>query len=681
MSEKKLVIPPIEQKPQARAWRGNPAKFISGVLSAYEPDKEFAEKQVPAMVRSFNERMIAKGKGSLPDLVEFARVIEVNAFGALRIRTLESSDAYRAALAEADKKRATLRKITESGVRFRPLSSFSDAERGEAKKIGESKKFREDFGFDGTPSGSTSDPFAEYIPLMGGPFSHQQYLHDFLDGLAKSFEAWNHNPLAHQIVKLTTHFVLGRGISFKANDPLVQDAFRKWWDENEMAGRLEFWSDTLSLNGELMIRKFTNKITGELFVRWLDPSTIWEIVTDIEDIERVFYYHQQYPTAYQVLYGAPRGSKFNPSNFESSKYVINQIPADEVIHVKVNCVPNEKRGRSDLFSILGWLKRYKDFQTAVVLRAIAQASFVFKNKLSGTQTDVDAYIAAYGTTPPAFASMWVENEASTLELMTPTGGSAGAPEDCPGIINAVAVGSGIPKEYLGLSEHGTRATAVVASEPGVKKFQARQLLLGRVLKDIAQAWAANEIAMGRIPASQPGDDEDLPVVIAWVKRNASKIPLLGNMISKMIDALSATAMSEPTDTAIEFQFPEIASEDRTAKLADLKAVKDDGTITHRRYSIAAAKEMGFEDYDYQDEMDEIAEERSSDLSSIYNALGTPQIDPKTGQPIPPKPGQPPAPGAPPASGKPAAPPAPAAPDKGSGGLSGQDRRDIKGQNR
>ncbi len=398
-----------------------------------------------------------------------------------------------------------------------------------------------------------------------------------------------------------------------------------------------------------------------MFVRWLDPSTIWEIVTDLEDIERVFYYHQQFPTQYQVLYGAPQKAKFNPTNFESSKYVINQIPADEVIFVKANCLPNEKRGRSDFFSFLGDLKRHKDFKTSVVLRAVAQASFAFKNKLTGTQADVNAFINEFGNTPPRFGSVWTENEASTLTPM-PSDIKGDSQADCPVVVNSIAVGAGIAKEYLGLSEHGTRATAVVSSEPSLKKFQARQLLIGRVLVEISQAWAKCEIAAGRLPAMVPGDDDDLPIVIGWIKKNASKFPLFGNVIQTMVDTLqSASGVNMvPLDPEIEFHFPEIAVEDRSAKMADIESARESGDISHERSATMRAKELGIADYDYQKEKDDIADEQSEQAAGVYSAVSSGLGGGK--------------PGAAPAGGQ------PSGLDKGRGSLSGKDRRDVKAAN-
>jgi hypothetical protein len=91
-----------------------------------------------------------------------------------------------------------------------------------------------------------------------------------------------------------------------------------------------------------------------------DPSTIWEIVTDPENISDIAYYHQQYNTQYQLY-----ATKQDPV----SKYIINQLPPELIIHGKVNVTPYEKRGRSDLLAPLLYFKYYEDFMQAKLIRA------------------------------------------------------------------------------------------------------------------------------------------------------------------------------------------------------------------------------------------------------------------------------------------------------------------------
>lgn len=618
-------------------------KFLS---ESYDPDAEFKNlnSPVPSMFSRFLEALfVTKDKkqeaSNIPG-VEYARVVEVNRAGGYRVRTISNSADFREAVRKSEAGWKNVQRLMEKGIRLKRDSLISPEER----------TLRESF-FDNEDPNQTiagADGFQEYTPIMGGPFSKQLYLHDMLDGFAKAFEAYNHNPIAHQGINITTAFVLGRGVGKKACHPECQKALDAWWDKNDIDSRLEFWSTTLSRDGELMLKKVFDPISQEVSLRWMDPSTCWEIVTDLEDQETgvgassrgVIYYHFQYPTQYQVLYGGAKDQVYNPSNFQSAKFVISQVPADDLLFYKINVGPNEKRGRSDLFPVLGWLKRYKDFWTAHVLRAIITSTFAWKNKIKGSDADVSAFISAFGNQQPRFGSVWVENEASDLQPMTVDLKASDAKEEAGGIINMIAVGLGIPMSYLGFGEHQARASAVVASEPGTKKFQGRQILLGRVLRDVGQEWGRQEIAAGRLPAEVTDEDN---------KENP------GQMI--------------PHKIQIDFQFPEIAIEDRTAKIKDIDFAVTGGYMPHEDGANMINKELGRENANYEDDQEKIESEEEQQAIELYNRPRPIPTEPQVRQDG----------SQPPVAGAPGQPPAP--PQIKPAGMNGKERRDIKLQHR
>lgn len=587
---------PIVRSIPARAQ--NVDQFIE---RAYDPDAKYREmeKPTPSLLARFlaalferNKDGSVKGPSQIPG-VEYATIVEVNGLGGYRTRKVDGVD-FCAAVLAAEAGWSRVHKILASGLRLVPDNKLTKAERDARQKLREATFDTDDP--EQTNRGANS--FTEYTPIMGGPFSKQLYLHNMLDGFAKAFEAYNHNPVAHQAVKIITHFVLGRGVTWKACHPECQKAWIEWAERVDLDHRLEMWSDTLSRDGELMIRKAQGK-GGQLILRWIDPSTVWEIVTDLEDMETgmgyssvgVIYYHQQFPTQYQLLYSGGAAQQFEPSRFEASKYVINQIPADEVLHYKINVGPNEKRGRSDLFPVLGWLKRYKDFWTAKVLKAIMQATFAWKNKIKGSDADVQAFINNFGTQQPEFGSVWVENEASELSTMTVDSTDARGADQGDGILNMIAVGLGIPKEYLGAGDASTRATAVVASEPGAKKFQGRQQLFTRVLRDIANDFFALELAAKRLP-----------------------------MTIEKVNEETGQTEQVPHNPYVEPIFPEIAVEDRSAKIKDIQVAEEGRHISHKRSCEMIAKELGIQDYDYEREQEEIAEEDADAALGLYKAV-------------------------------------------------------------
>ena len=63
--------------------------------------------------------------------------------------------------------------------------------------------------------------------------------------------------------------------------------------------------------------------------------------------------------------------------------VIRQIPADQIDHFKINSTSSEKRGRSELFPILGYLLRFKEFVNDRILLNKMRAMFALDVAVEG----------------------------------------------------------------------------------------------------------------------------------------------------------------------------------------------------------------------------------------------------------------------------------------------------------
>lgn len=85
-------------------------------------------------------------------------------------------------------------------------------------------------------------------------------------------------------------------------------------------------------------------------------------------------------------------------------------------------------------------------------------------------------------------------------------------------------------------------------------------------------------------------------------------------------AIGAAFINKNRDAQIDIVFPTVYEEDRTAKIKDLATAQALETITHHRMSEQIAKEMGFENYEYDEEQEQIKEEKkASDVGSTATA--------------------------------------------------------------
>ena len=495
-----------------------------------------------------------------------------------------------------------------SGVRFtrvrvdntESLRSFMETDDFKRTRSLEFDSFA--LGGYGPGGGYSTAPFPpnnEYTPILGGPFSKQLYLFDYLSMHAKCFEAKNHNPLAKEIVDLITFFSFSKGVDVQFNNPQIDAAWSIFAKRNKLTEFLRMDSDTLTWAGEIMTHKGT---FADGFPRLIhiDPSTVWEIVTDPQDIDNAYYFHQQFPTQWQLVY--------KPGDI-GSEYVINDIPADQVIHVKINTVPGEKRGRSDLFAVLGWLKRFKDYYDARVTKAQAEESYNLDVTIKGNAGDVSAWLNdPNNSVVPSPGDKLVHNEAVEYKFLVPTTSSSGNASDGVGeaIRSIVATGVGLSPEYLGVGGRAsTKATAITKSEPAARKFEDRQLRMKGYIDQIVDYFLATYPGL---PATQVREASMGSIKAALQKRDWTGIAREAMALAGM------SQIQEPIDTEYQIIFPEIGTDDRSVKLKDIATVQALEYISHERAAEMSASELQISDYDYDAEQEKIRTEREERMS-------------------------------------------------------------------
>ena len=274
----------------------------------------------------------------------------------------------------------------------------------------------------------------------------------------------------------------------------------------------------------------------------------------------VFVHNCQWPSPWQL---------FTVPGLPVSKYVIEQVPPGEIRHYKVNVSSGEKRGRCDYYSSMTWMKRFRDYYTAVAIKKMLEAQFVWKVKVHGDAGDVSAVMNdAVSQTLPSAGGTWYENDAVELSGMPANfTGSTGTGESGQELANIIATSVNLPSDYFNVtSRGGARAAALTKTEPAVKKFQERQDKLQGVLQDLFEDMMRCAVEGGRLDARQ---------------------------------AARADA---------EFILPTIYEEDRSAKFKDVQLAYEVKAISHRRLSTTMASELGAEEYNYDEEMEEITAE-------------------------------------------------------------------------
>lgn len=466
------------------------------------------------------------------------------------------------------------------------------------KKNENLKTFRENvdwFGRSDTAMGTAGGIGQDYTPMLGGPFSKQLYYSsDYLQMHSQAFFAINHDPILRTGIDIIINFVLGKGfrVDCESSDGLV--IWRAFEKANKLQSTIRTMFRELLCYGEDMIWWLPDNNTEIRYmvppsqasnkgliprIRLQDPSSCWEIITFPEDIESKIAFVMIYPTQYQTFSGTADGKPV-----PSTKFIYQQIPAAQMDHYKLNCMSNEKRGRSVLFPVLGYAKRLRDTVNYQVIGLQKQAAFSIDVSIDGNQTDIDNYynqIQSQGQFAPP-GSEFVHNSKIVRSMIAPTAGKGINGEATESCLDLIAAGLGIPVSYFGVSGKAgsTRAGALVATEPVAKKMEEYQSFLEGILHDMA------------------------------------------DRLFKMFGI----------NAEIEVTFPEIITQDRSSKLKDLSTAESMGWISHSRAAEIASKELNISNFDWDIEKEAIEEERIASDAQSYMPLTMPAAMPLPGAP-------------------------------------------------
>ncbi len=220
------------------------------------------------------------------------------------------------------------------------------------------------------------------------------------------YEAYNANPLANTIVETITNFTLGRGVLVSAANRRVQRVLDAFWrdPDNHMDSRIYDLCMELSVYGEQFIRFFVNPIDGSVKIGQIDPSTIDEIETDPDNIEKPLRFHQR-----------PVGSSSGAFDTDGRWFEAGR----EVVQFAIHKVSNAKRGRSDLATLLPWLRRYKDWLTDRVRLNKYKTAFLWDVKLLGADARAVEQKRMQYAYPPEPGSVIIHNDSEVWSAVRP----------------------------------------------------------------------------------------------------------------------------------------------------------------------------------------------------------------------------------------------------------------------
>jgi hypothetical protein len=368
------------------------------------------------------------------------------------------------------------------------------------------------------------------------------------------YEAYNANPLAFAIIEITTSFVMGKGVTIAARDPAVQRVLHDFWHDpdNHMETRVYALCTELALYGEQFIRFFVNPYDGRVTIRQIDPSLIDQIETDPEDIEKPLRFHRR-PIGPAATLPGDATAPF-PDEARRGDYTGQWFKAgEEVMQFTINKVSSAKRGKSDLATLLPWLRRYKDWLTDRVRINKYKGAFLWDVRLQGADRKTIERKKMEYAYPPEPGSVIIHNEAESWSAVKPEINANEAAEDGRAIKLMIAVGAQLPEHYLADGNYSNRATATEMGLPTLLKFQRRQYVMRAMLRAILDRVLLEARKAGRLP-----ENADTCYDIIFPEIEVADHATLASAVNMLVSALGTARaegwISDETAMRLIFQF-------------------------------------------------------------------------------------------------------------------------------
>ncbi len=300
-----------------------------------------------------------------------------------------------------------------------------------------------------------------------------RYWPELLADMDDALVMWRSNFLVRQVVRLTTAYVVGDGITVSSAHPWVSGWLADFWTDpqNRLAARLPQWCDELTRSGELYLALFPNRITGMQYVRAIPARSIERVECDPNDYEKETGYRERAP------------GRLEPKHWPAAAFAAPDEPG--LLHFAINRPVGATRGESDLTPVLPWAKRYNDWLAERVRFNRIRNELAMMHIEVQDESKVETKRQQYAASPPTGGSILVTGPGEKVNFPSANIQGYDASPDGLAVRLAIAAGANIPLHFLGEGNSATRSTAQQMGDPTHRHYRMRQQQFGEMLKEIA----------------------------------------------------------------------------------------------------------------------------------------------------------------------------------------------------
>jgi len=324
------------------------------------------------------------------------------------------------------------------------------------------------------------------VPRYELPVYTQQKMLDY------SLDLYRRNALAFRSIELTKDFLIGGGISFEAEEPLIQQIILDHWNhpENQWEARLESRIISLSLTGELLLTVNETRL-GDILVGFIHPSKISGLVldpTNEDEIKAV------------ALTSAITLNDRQTDELEVVKYdPIAKRRKGDCFYFAINRPAPGLRGMSDLFAGIDLLYAIERFLHNRANKTAYVNAFIYDVTTRGLtekqKAELRNDLRSDGAKPGRF---FIHDENVAIDVVAPKLGGEDASADFRLLKNFLLGGFGLPEHWYGESGPGGRMVAAEMQEPVFRRLLQRQDFIRRIIKEVLELAIDAKLAHSRI---------------------------------------------------------------------------------------------------------------------------------------------------------------------------------------
>lgn len=325
------------------------------------------------------------------------------------------------------------------------------------------------------------------------------------------------DPMARQAVRLWTDYTFGPGMTWRTEDKKAKQTLNNFWKAQANSPVLSSRgqrksSDKLLIDGEVFLALFLGT-NGKATIRRIDPLEITELISDPDDLEDVRFYKREWTDTNNQPHKSYYRSVVNQDNQPCKDHAGEEVKADEeaiVYHLAINNLG--QRGNSLLLPAVDWIKLHRQYAAARAAIMLAAARWLWKSKVQGGQTAVEAVKSKMEEELPAAASVLIENAAVDTNPLNVNTNARNAYDDDRMLKLQICSAVGIPEQYFGDISIGNLATAKTVELPMVKMFQSYQKIwedtydeIDTIILKKAKVWKEDTYIDRDFPPIAPKD--------------------------------------------------------------------------------------------------------------------------------------------------------------------------------